>query len=74
MFNTFGKILPGGLLIYHGLIVAVEDRIAPYFLKIMENLYIAMKFDFNLTDEYSMRNACGLVSDIGNNLKQLVVN
>lgn len=31
MFNKFSKILPGGLLIYHGLIVAVEERIAPYF-------------------------------------------
>lgn len=38
MFTQFRKILPGGLLIYSGLIFAVEERILPHFPVIIENL------------------------------------
>lgn len=73
MFRQFSKIIPGGLLIYHGLISAVEERIELHFETIMENLFTAMSFNFDLTDEYSMRQACGMVSDIANNIMDKVL-
>ena len=39
----------------------------------MDNLFKAMSFDFDITDEYSMRSACGMVSDIANNILDKVL-
>lgn len=66
MFTQFRKIIPGGLIIYHGLIAAVGSNILPHFEQILNNLCTAMSFDFNFTDEFSMRLACGLVTDLAN--------
>lgn len=32
-----------------------------------------MSFNFEITDEFSMRTACGLVTDVANNLMEAVV-
>jgi hypothetical protein len=39
----------------------------------MDNLFKAMSLDLELTDEYSMKAACGMVSDIANNLMDKVL-
>lgn len=46
MFQQHKKILTGGILLYHGLISAVEGRIKPFIINIMNNLVTAMKLDF----------------------------
>lgn len=72
MFEQHKKILTGGLLMYHGLITAVECRIKPFIINIMNNLVTSMKLDFQYTDEFSMRNACGLITDISTCLPEAI--
>ena len=54
----------GGLLILHGLIAAVEGRIAPRVGGMMQFLLLAVKMES--TDEMGCRLASGLISDIAN--------
>lgn len=53
-----------GLMIYHGLIYSVEERIEPFASHILQNLIMAMTMNFQYTDTESMRYACGLISDM----------
>lgn len=59
-------------MIYHGLIVAVEERIAPFATLILNNLIQAMTMNFQYTDSECMRYACGLVSDMASWLPESI--
>lgn len=72
MFEQHKKVLTAGLLMYHGLILAVECRLKPLIINIITNLITAIKLDFQFTDEFSMRHACGLISDISTCLPEVI--
>ena len=65
-FTQAQKVTSGGLLILHGLIAAVEERIAPRVGGMMRFLLLAVKMES--TDEMGCRLASGLISDIANSV------
>jgi hypothetical protein len=57
------QVLSGSMLILHGLIIAVGNRILPYLEQFVALILKAIK-DETVTDKLCTRLACGLVSDL----------
>ena len=60
----------GGLFILHGLVVAVEQRIAPHIASFKD--YLVCAINMQNTDEMGVRMACGLISDLGNSCQDYI--
>ena len=66
-FQQFSKVTSGGLFILHGLVVTVEERIAPHVGQFIEYIMSAMKMEN--CDPIGTRVACGLISDLANSIE-----
>ncbi len=64
VFTQSQSVNSGGLFILHGLVVAVEHRIAPHICLFKD--YLVCAINMQNTDEMGVRMACGLISDLGN--------
>lgn len=62
IFQKTQKVPQGGIYIIHGLVATVEGRIEPYLNTFID--YLAFCFDMDQTDEDTLRNTCGLLTDL----------
>lgn len=71
VFTQSQTVCSGGLFILHGLLSAVEERIAPHIGSFID--YLVCAINLINTDEMGVRLACGLVSDLGNHCTESIV-
>jgi hypothetical protein len=67
MHLKLGRVIVGAIVIQHGVICTIEERIRPFSSEMLRQCAAAIHLDMNKTDEFTMRLACGNLSDIANN-------